>query len=362
MTNQNNTRSSLYPDSLIDDLARSFDAVGALIAQVRPDQWSAPTPCTDWTIRALVEHLIGMNRVFVALLAGQTPPQRSAADDVEQDPVGAYRDTAATLLSAFTAPGVLDREYQGPLGSATGAERLQIRLYDLLAHGWDLARATGQRAELPDDVAEQSLAFALTQVSEQARPGRFGPAQTIDERASGIERLVAFLGRPVDTAPATHPSNERLVPARLRRGIVLRVREDTCEILTNGRLRSVRYAPRFPSPRTERVSPGHLVAVATALDGTDAVVWRWYDAVILGEQDKLIRLWEPAHGEVLAQQRPAYACSLPGTRAYLSAGLPGAEWWVAGPAAAAAENADVELDEVERLYTEHNLWDDLVRG
>lgn len=123
MTNQNNTSSSLHPDSLIADLARSFDAVGVLIAQVRPDQWSASTPCSNWTVRALVDHMIGMNRVFIAVLVGQAPPQRPAADHVEHDPVGAYRDTAAALLSAFTAPGVLDREFQGPLGSATGAER-----------------------------------------------------------------------------------------------------------------------------------------------------------------------------------------------------------------------------------------------
>lgn len=360
MPNQSNTSSSLHSDPQIDDLARSFHAVGVLIAQVRHEQWSAPTPCTEWTVRALVDHLIGMNRVFIALIAGHTPPQRQAVDHVEHDPVGAYRDTAAALLAAFTAPGVLDREYQGPLGPASGAERLQIRLYDLLAHGWDLARATGQRAELPDDVADRSLAFARTQVSEQARPGRFDPAQTVDGHASGIERLVAFLGRPVDATAATHPTNERLVLPRLRRGIAIRVREDTCEILIDGRLRSARYAPRFPSPRTERVSPGHLVAVATAPDGSEVLVWRWYDAVVLGQQDKLIKLWEPAHGEVLAHQRPTYVPAPPGTRAYLSAGLPGAEWWVTGQAAAAAENADVELDEVERLYTEHNLWDDLV--
>jgi hypothetical protein len=155
-------------------------------------------------------------------------------------------------------------------------------------------------------------------------------------------------------------TNQDLVSARLRRGIVLRVREDTCEILNAGQPHSVRYATRFPSPHTERVSPGHLVAVATAPDGTEAVVWRWYDAVVLGEEGDLIRLWEPAHGEVLAQSRRSYRSSRPGTRAYLSAGLPGAEWWVAGPAALTAENADVELDEVERLYTENDLWDNLV--
>src|SRR5262249_20378404 len=69
----------------------------------------------------------------------------------------------------------------------------------------------------------------------------------------------------------------------------------------------------------------------------------------------LIRLWEPSHGEVLARPRPAHRPSQPGTRAYLSAGLPGADWWVAGGAAASAEDADVELDEVEQLYTERSL-------
>src|SRR5438552_18517713 len=91
-------------------------------------------------------------------------------------------------------------------------------------------------------------------------------------------------------------------------------------------LYSVRYATLFPSPRTERVSPGHLVAIATAPDGTEAVVWRWYDAVVLGAQAGLIRLWEPSHGEVLAQPRPGHQPPPPGTRAYLSAGLPGADW------------------------------------
>ena len=182
---------------LVEQLSRAFTAVGELIARVRPEQWSAPTPCTDWTVRRLVDHLIGMNRVFTALLAGEPPPQRPAADHVERDPAGTYRDSAARLLAEFELPGALERGYGGPLGAATGAERLQIRLYDLLAHGWDLARATGQPAELPDDVAEQSLKFVRVQLTEDARPGRFGPAQPVAGDAPAIERLVAFLGRPV---------------------------------------------------------------------------------------------------------------------------------------------------------------------
>ena len=154
-------------------------------------------------------------------------------------------------------------------------------------------------------------------------------------------------------------TDQDLVPARLHRGIVVRVREDVCGIARDGQLGSVRYAAPFPSPRTERVSPGHLVAVAAGPDGTGVVIWRWYDAVVIGEEAGLVRLWEPAHGEVLAQPRPAYQSQPPGTRAYLSAGLPGADWWVASGVAPRAEDADVELDAVEQFYREHDLWSSL---
>jgi hypothetical protein len=154
-------------------------------------------------------------------------------------------------------------------------------------------------------------------------------------------------------------ANDGLISARLRRGTVLRVEEDTCEVIAGGRRLTVGYATLFPSPRTERVSPGHLVAVAPASDGSDVVIWRWYDAVVLEEEAGLIRLWEPAHGEVVAQSRQAQPRT-PGTRAYLSAGLPGADWWVAGAVVAKAEDADVELDEVERFYSERDLWNALV--
>ena len=89
---------------LAEQLGRAFDAVAGLISNIRADQWSAPTPCPDWTVRQVVNHLIGMNRVFAALLAGQPPPPRPSANHVEDDPVGAYRGSAAALLAAFGLP------------------------------------------------------------------------------------------------------------------------------------------------------------------------------------------------------------------------------------------------------------------
>ena len=144
----------------VEDLARACEAVGDLIGEVRPEQWKAPTPCTEWNVRDVVNHLVGMDLVFTALIEGGPMPER-AADRLGDDPVGAYRASSASLQAAFARPGVLERNYLGPLGSATGAERLQIRLYDLLAHGWDLAQATGPwtyadweeiRAHLPENI------------------------------------------------------------------------------------------------------------------------------------------------------------------------------------------------------------------
>jgi len=145
----------------------------------------------------------------------------------------------------------------------------------------------------------------------------------------------------------------------LRLAVVLSTTEDACTAYAPGGPVVVPYAVPFPGPRTERVAPGHLVALAALPDGRELVVWRWYDAVVLGEAAGLVRLWEPAHGEVLAQARDPRSAPTPGSRAYLSAGLPGAEWWLAGPAVVRAEDADVELAEVERFFRSLDLWDRL---
>jgi hypothetical protein len=134
-------------------------------------------------------------------------------------------------------------------------------------------------------------------------------------------------------------SAEGPVPWVLRCGIVLRVQEDEGQILRAGTASSAGFTKAFPSPRVQRVSPGHLVAVVAGTGGAGAVVWWWYDAVVLGEEAGLVRLWEPAHGEVVAHPRRARQHRQPGTRAYLSAGLPGAGWWVAGAVAALAPSA-----------------------
>jgi uncharacterized protein (TIGR03086 family) len=101
---------------------------------MRPDQWNARTPCTEWKVQDVVNHLVAMDLVFAALIGDGPMPERGA-DHLGNDPVEAYWASSALLHAAFARPGVLERSYSGPVGSATGVERLQIRLYDLLTNG-----------------------------------------------------------------------------------------------------------------------------------------------------------------------------------------------------------------------------------
>ena len=100
--------------------------------------------------------------------------------------------------------------------------------------------------------------------------------------------------------------------------------------------------PCHVAPSEERRMPA---------DGSQVVVWRWFDAVVVDVGSASLSLWEPAHGTVLAVPRDRQRSYLPGSRAYLSAGLPGAQCWVAGPVVDRAEDADVDLDEVEQFLT-----------
>lgn len=122
-------------------------------------------------------------------------------DRLGADPAGAYRRSAAALQAAAARPGVLERSQATPVGVATGADRLQWRIVDLLAHGWDLAQATGVTAEAPDDLVEQALTVARAQLPGQPRAGRFADSQPIRDNAPAIDRLAAFTGRPVPWTP-----------------------------------------------------------------------------------------------------------------------------------------------------------------
>jgi hypothetical protein len=155
----------------------------------------------------------------------------------------------------------------------------------------------------------------------------------------------------------TNPTQQHDRTPLLRLAIVLSADEETCGVAGADQLITVPYAPFFPRPRADRVAPGHLVAVAAVPDGGEMVVWRWFDAVVVGTAGARVRLWEPGHGEVLADPRNPQLTYRLGSRAYLSAGLEGADWWVSGHAVGSAEEAEVDIEEVEHFLTTHALVD-----
>jgi uncharacterized protein (TIGR03086 family) len=194
---------------LADQLATALGATERLIAAVRDDQWTHPTPCTEWNVRQLVNHVVVGNYRFASILRGEVPPTPEQILQSSDSPLAAYRDSAASVVGAFRQTGVLESLFTIPFGTVPGAVALHLRMTEALVHGWDLAQATGQSADFPDDLAEQELAFSLAKLGEiPADRTPFAPPQAVAENARAIDRLAACLGRSVATeAPvaANHP-------------------------------------------------------------------------------------------------------------------------------------------------------------
>jgi uncharacterized protein (TIGR03086 family) len=189
-------------DALLHSLATALDGTGRLVDAVTGEQWGLPTPCSDWTVRQLVNHVVGGNRLFTRVLSAEPLPprdqlgRRAAEDQLGADPAAAYAATSAELLAALRAPGVLEGTYTVPAATLPGPAIVHLRTVETLVHGWDLARAIDRPAPFPEDLAEGELAFSrdlLGRIPEGRHP--FGPSQPVDDDAPAIDRLAALLGR-----------------------------------------------------------------------------------------------------------------------------------------------------------------------
>jgi uncharacterized protein (TIGR03086 family) len=162
-------------------------------AAITPNQWSLPTPCTEWTVRDLVAHVVGTQRGVHATLGGE-----AAEVDKEGDLVGAFADARACIESALADPEQSAKVISGMFGEQP-FESLVSRLLcaDTLIHTWDLARATGQDERLDPIAVERSAEF-LTPIDEAIRrPGGFAAKITPAEGANDQTRLLNFCGRAV---------------------------------------------------------------------------------------------------------------------------------------------------------------------
>src|SRR5215211_5308092 len=153
---------------VVDALEQTFAHTHGVIAGVRADQYGDTTPCEDWTVRDLLEHMIGVVAGLGAAAAGEVPAPFQLADD----PAGQFEAASAAAVAAWRRRGVLDRVVDAGPGPMPGRVLASINLLDTATHTWDLATATGQPRELPEPVAEAALEVSRTVVTDELRPGR----------------------------------------------------------------------------------------------------------------------------------------------------------------------------------------------
>jgi uncharacterized protein (TIGR03086 family) len=187
-------------ENLIAVFHRAAALVDATVSAIRADQYDGPTPCTQWTVRQLVNHVVTGNLIFASLANGAPPPDRTV-DHLGDDPVAALRDSLDQLRGIFGGPAFLDQAVTTPFGPGTGATLVELRTNEFVVHSWDLARASGQSTELDHDLVEWSLAsFQGSPRFAQMRGGEggpFGPERPAPDDAPLADKLAAFVGRVV---------------------------------------------------------------------------------------------------------------------------------------------------------------------
>ncbi len=142
-------------EGIVDRFVLSGTEFERNLRTVCPGQWMLPTPCTEWTVRQLVNHVTRGNLNYVGLVEGGTRAEFLRLRDIDalgSDPVGAYVRSVQGCTEAFARPGALQRILDYPLGRIAGQQALAVRTTDNTIHTWDLARALGI-----DDTLDTSL-------------------------------------------------------------------------------------------------------------------------------------------------------------------------------------------------------------
>jgi uncharacterized protein (TIGR03086 family) len=177
---------------------RAAGRFGAHVHTVREGQWNDPTPCTDWDVRTLVNH-VAVEQLWVPpLVAGSTVADvgdRLDGDQLGADPVAAWDAALEASLAAFGGAGALEGTVTLSRGEMPTSDYCWEMTTDALIHSWDLARGIGADdtldAELVDLVYERTLPF----VDELQKTGMFAPPVPVPDDAPPQTKLLAIFGR-----------------------------------------------------------------------------------------------------------------------------------------------------------------------
>jgi len=173
-----------------------------IVKGTEPSQLGLPSPCTEWTVRDVINHITGGSTMFaVCVEEGSVPDdllgKLMAGDNLGDDYVGAWESASSRAMTAFEEPGALDKMVKLPFGEMPAGVAVNIAVFDVLTHAADIASATGQTI---DDTAlvETALEVGHQMIGPDLRvPGVFDREQPAPEGATPTERLLAFAGRKV---------------------------------------------------------------------------------------------------------------------------------------------------------------------
>ena len=174
------------------ELNATLRATADLVRNIPPGRFDAPTPCRDWDVRTLTNHL---HQVVTALhLAGRGEPVPDDlwSRDLAGDP-GRFDAEARGAVEAWAEPpaGMIT------LGAATMPAPLVATMLasDLVLHGWDLAKATGQVFTCDDEAAAMTVRF-ITETAAQGRTmGLYAEPVPVPADASPLDRALGASGR-----------------------------------------------------------------------------------------------------------------------------------------------------------------------
>jgi uncharacterized protein (TIGR03086 family) len=177
----------------VESIRRFADRVD----DIGDDQWSRPTPCADWDVRTLVDHVCNEQLWAPHLVDGETIEQvgdRYDGDVLGDDPKATFRQSVEGSIAAFQRAD-LDAIVHLSFGDVPCRIYLDQMLTDAEVHGWDLARGLGQDARLDPETASYLLPSMEAQEELIRSSGVFGDRVPVDDDADDAARLLALLGR-----------------------------------------------------------------------------------------------------------------------------------------------------------------------
>lgn len=179
-------------------LAVIVPLLGSLVADVRSGDLGLPTPCTSWTTRDLLNHVVGGASMFAEAFGGGPISDISGRmpDVIGDKPIVAFEAAAGRFGAAAEASGAMEQVFDLPYGPMTGKTFLRFAAFDLLVHSWDLAFTLDRHLEVPDELTREVDTFARLILEPWTRDGiNFTDETPPPAKAAPLQRLIAYTGR-----------------------------------------------------------------------------------------------------------------------------------------------------------------------